>query len=63
MLESGTTLGPVDVAYETYGSLDADRANAVLICHALTGDAQAAEWWSTLVGPGRPVDTDRFFVV
>jgi homoserine O-acetyltransferase/O-succinyltransferase len=63
VLESGATLGPVDVAYETYGSLDADRANAVLICHALTGDAQAAEWWSTLVGPGRPVDTDRFFVV
>jgi homoserine O-acetyltransferase len=63
VLESGATLAPVDVAYATYGELDADASNTVLICHALTGDANAGDWWSTLVGPGRPVDTTRFFVV
>jgi homoserine O-acetyltransferase len=66
VLESGATLAPVDVAYETYGELDTDAANAVLVCHALTGDARATGeggWWSTLVGPGRPVDTERFYVI
>jgi homoserine O-acetyltransferase/O-succinyltransferase len=71
-LESGTTLGGVEVAFETYGTLNADRSNAVMICHALTGDAHAAGhhgdpsrtgWWDTIIGPGKPVDTDRFFVV
>lgn len=71
-LDSGSTIGPVEVAFETYGTLDNDAANAVFICHALTGDAHAAGfhagadrpgWWDTIVGPGKPIDTDRFFVV
>lgn len=71
-LASGRALGPVDVAYETYGTLNADARNAVLVCHALTGDAHAAGfhegdkrpgWWDTLIGPGKPLDTDRFFVI
>jgi homoserine O-acetyltransferase len=71
-LESGATLAPVEVAYETYGTLDSDRANAVFVCHALSGDAHAAGhhgnprrrgWWDTIIGPGRPLDTERFFVI
>jgi homoserine O-acetyltransferase/O-succinyltransferase len=60
VLESGAQLAPVEIAYATYGPAGAP---AVVICHALTGDAEAAEWWDTLVGPGKPVDTERFFVV
>jgi len=72
VVESGASLAPVTVAYETYGELNADRSNAVYICHALTGDANAAGfhegakrpgWWDNLIGPGKPVDTDRYFVV
>jgi len=63
VLESGARLAPVEVAYATYGMLDAAGSNAVFVLHALTGDAQAAQWWDTLVGPGKPVDTDRFFVI
>jgi len=72
VLDSGATLGPVEVAYETYGELDADASNAVVVCHALTGDAHAAGhhgdptkrgWWDNLIGPGKPIDTNRFFVV
>lgn len=72
VLESGDRLAPVEVAYETYGERDADGGNAVFICHALTGDANAAGhhgdparpgWWDNIIGPGRPIDTDRFFVV
>ena len=71
-LDSGATLAPVEVAYETYGALDPARANAVVVCHALTGDAHAAGhhgdpdrrgWWDNIIGPGRPLDTDRFFVI
>ena len=72
MLDCGVRLPALDVAYRTYGRLNAARSNAVLICHALTGDQYVAEthpltgrpgWWGAVVGPGRPVDTDRFFVI
>jgi homoserine O-acetyltransferase len=71
-LDCGTVLAPLEVAYRTYGRLNDSRSNAILICHALTGDQYVAErhpltgkpgWWETLVGPGRPIDTDRFFVI
>jgi homoserine O-acetyltransferase len=72
VLDSGARLGPYTIAYQTYGTLNAERANAILVCHALTGDQYVAEphpvtgkpgWWSTLVGPGKVLDTDRFFVI
>jgi homoserine O-acetyltransferase len=73
-LASGRTLAGVEVAYETFGTLDADRANAVLVCHALSGDAHVATgpgadgaervgWWEGMVGPGQPIDTERYFVI
>lgn len=73
-LASGATLGPVEVAYETYGTLNHDASNAIFVCHALTGDAHAAGvhtadgsgkagWWDNIIGPGRPLDTDRWFVI
>jgi homoserine O-acetyltransferase len=71
-LDAGVELAPFQIAYQTYGTLDAARANAVLICHALTGDQHVANvhpvtgkpgWWETMVGPGRPIDTDRYFVI
>jgi len=71
-LESGEVLSPVDVAYETYGALNANRNNVVLLCHALSGDAHAAGvdratgsrgWWDSMVGPGRAFDTERYFII
>ena len=71
-LEQGGTLGPIDVAFETYGTLSEAADNAVFVCHALTGDAHAAGWhdgdarpgwWDNLIGPGKPLDTNRFFVI
>lgn len=66
VLDSGRELAHVEVAYETWGELSPARDNAVFIPHALTGDSHATGdggWWQTMVGPGRPVDTDRFFVI
>ena len=71
-LDCGETLAPVEVAYETYGQLNAARSNAICICHALTGDAHAAGishadgkpgWWDSMIGPGKAFDTDKYFVV
>jgi len=70
--EGGKPLSPVTLAYETYGTLNADRSNAILILHALTGDAHAAGWhkgdkdpgwWDNMIGPGKAFDTDRYFVI
>ena len=65
-LESGQALGPVTLAYETYGTLNAERSNAILVLHALSGDAHAAGaggWWDPMIGPGKAFDTDRYFVI
>jgi homoserine O-acetyltransferase len=70
-LDSGEALGPITLAYETYGRLDAARANAILICHALSGDAHAAGrspdgkigWWDDCIGPGKAFDTNKYFVI
>jgi len=70
-LHHGETLPGVEVAYETYGTLNEDRSNAVLICHAITGDSHPARhdeddepgWWDNVIGPGKAVDTDRLFVI
>jgi homoserine O-acetyltransferase/O-succinyltransferase len=71
-LDCGRTLSPLSIAYMTYGTLNAARSNAILICHALTGDQFVASdhpvtgkpgWWTRMVGPGKPIDTDRFFVI
>jgi homoserine O-acetyltransferase len=66
-------LGPITLAYETYGQLNAERSNAILVCHAWTGDAHAAGrhhpddrkpgWWDGMIGPGKVIDTDRYFVI
>jgi homoserine O-acetyltransferase len=72
VLESGEKIGPITVAYETYGQLNKQRSNAILILHALTGDAHAAGfhkgdekpgWWDDMIGPGKAFDTDRYFVI
>ncbi len=72
VLDAGDNLPAVRLAYRTYGTLNAERSNAILVCHALTGDQHLASdhpltgkpgWWSLMVGPGRPIDTDRYFVI
>ncbi len=72
-MQSGASLRDYTLAYETYGQLNADRSNAVLICHALNashhvagvyaGQVNSEGWWDNMIGPGKPVDTDRFFVI
>lgn len=65
-LESGEKLRPITLAYETYGELNTDKTNAILILHALTGDSHAAGeggWWSNLIGEGKAIDTNKYFVV
>ena len=72
-LQSGASIRGYSLAYETYGKLNADKSNAVLICHALNashhvagiyaGQEKSEGWWDTMIGPGKPVDTDRFFVI
>ena len=73
ILSSGEKLGPIIVAYETYGELNKEKNNTILIFHALTGDAHAAGynspdetkpgWWDLMIGPGKPFDTDKYFVI
>ncbi len=71
-LDAGVVLSPFQIAYKTYGTLNEARSNAILVCHALTGDQHVAStnpvtgkpgWWDVLIGPGRIIDTDRFFVI
>jgi len=72
-LQSGARLSDYTLVYETYGTLNAQRSNAVLVCHALNashhvagtypGQERSEGWWDNLVGPGKPLDTDRFFVI
>jgi homoserine O-acetyltransferase/O-succinyltransferase len=71
-LDAGIDLSPFQIAYQTYGTLNPQRSNAVLLCHALTGDQHVANvhpvtrkpgWWETMVGPGKPIDTARYFVI
>ena len=71
-MDAGGRLDQWTIAYQTYGALNADKSNAILVCHALTADQHVANqhpitgkpgWWTTMVGPGRPIDTDRYFVI
>ncbi|SKA18420.1 homoserine O-acetyltransferase MetX [Consotaella salsifontis] len=72
VLDAGLSLAPFQLAYQTYGELNADKSNAILVCHALTGDQHVANanpvtgragWWSALVGEGKPIDTSKYFVI
>ncbi|MFM8860322.1 MAG: homoserine O-acetyltransferase family protein, partial [Methylocystis sp.] len=72
LTDGGGAIAPLTLAYETYGQLNQDKSNAILLCHALTGDQYAAGvhpitgktgWWDAMVGPGKPFDTDRYFII
>lgn len=71
-MDAGVVFSPLTIAYQTYGELNAEKSNAILVCHALTGDQHVANthpitgkpgWWHTMVGPDRPIDTNRYFVI
>jgi homoserine O-acetyltransferase len=62
-LENGSALQQVPVNYKTWGTLNPERDNALVVCHALTGNASLDSWWGDLLGPGRPFDTSRYFIV
>ena len=72
-LKSGAVLDSYELVYETYGELNATKSNAVLVCHALSGnhhvagsyadDTKSVGWWDNIIGPGKPIDTSRFFVI
>src|SRR5258706_5905208 len=73
IMKAGKTLASYELVYETYGELNADASNAILVCHALSGshhvagfyadDPAKVGWWDNLIGPGKPIDTERFFVI
>ena len=72
ILDSGKSLDKVEIAYQTYGKLNSDKSNAILVCHALTGYQFPAEknpitkkngWWDLMIGPGKTVDTEKYFVI
>lgn len=72
LLENGTSIDELTVAYESYGKLNKNKSNAIIVCHALSGDQFLASknpitnkdgWWDRMVGPGKPIDTDRYFVI
>ena len=71
-LDAGVELCPFQIAYQSYGTLNSERSNAILVCHALTGDQHVnnvhpvtgkSGWWDSLIGPGKPIDTERYFVI
>ena len=72
LLENGTSIDELTVAYESYGKLNKNKSNAIIVCHALSGDQFLASknpitnkdgWWDRMVGPGKPIDTERYFVI
>jgi hypothetical protein len=60
--EVGAELKDIEIAYESWGALNGDKTNAILICHALSGDSHAIGWWDRMIGPGKPFDTEKYFV-